>query len=181
MFFALWPEPAVQAGLAQHGRELQRQVGGRPTRQGSIHLTLAFLGDVALDRMEVVGAVGSRAEFEPFSFTLETAGCWGHNGVAWLGPRVTPKPLLSLVASLRGALRENGFRVEERPYAAHVTVVRKARCGPLDHTVVPVEWRVDEFVLVRSELNAEGARYVVIGRWPRASANPDQRGARGVE
>jgi 2'-5' RNA ligase len=76
--------------------------------------------------------------------------------------------LLSLVASLEAALLECGFRVDERPYAAHVTVVRKARCKPIALTLTPVEWRVDGFVLVRSELNAEGPRYTVIGRWPEA-------------
>jgi 2'-5' RNA ligase len=173
VFFALWPESAVQAGLAQHGRELQRQVGGKATRQESIHLTLAFLGDVALDRMDDVRAVGARAGFEPFAFTLEAAGCWGHNGVAWIAPRVTPEPLLSLVGSLGAALLDAGFRVDARPYAAHVTVVRKARCRPIDLTLAPVRWQVDDFVLVRSELEAGGSRYTVIDRWPQANRKPD--------
>jgi len=173
VFFALWPDSAVQAGLAQHGRELQRQVGGKPTRQESIHLTLAFLGDVALDRMDDVRAVGASAGFEPFAFTLEAAGCWGHNGVAWIAPRVTPEPLLSLVGSLGAGLVDAGFRVDARPYTAHVTVVRKARCGPIDLTLTPVQWQVDDFVLVRSELDAEGSRYTIIGRWPQANREPD--------
>jgi 2'-5' RNA ligase len=155
--------------LAQHGRELQRLVGGKPTRQESIHLTLVFLGDVDQDRMDDVLGVGTRAAFEPFAFAVDTAGCWGHNGVAWVAPRVTPAPLLSLVASLEAALLDCGFRVDERPYAAHVTVVRKARCRPIAVTLTPVEWRVDGFVLVRSELNVEGSRYTVIGRWPDAN------------
>jgi 2'-5' RNA ligase len=168
MFFALWPRPEIQALLARHGRELERAVGGKPTRQESIHLTLAFLGDIALDRIDDVRGVGARAQFQPFTFALDTAGCWGHNGVAWLGPRATPEPLLSLVGSLRGALQESGFRVEQRPYLAHVTVVRKARCGPIELTFMPVEWRVDEFVLVRSQLNAGGSSYTIIGSWPDA-------------
>ncbi len=166
MFFALWPGPEIQAELARYGREIQRGVGGKLTRQESIHLTLAFLGDVDLGRMDEVQHVGARAKFQPFAFAVDTAGCWGHNGVAWLGPRVTPEPLLSLVSSLRGALQEFGFRIEQRPYAAHVTVVRKARCGPIDPTLAPVEWRVNDFVLVRSQLNAVGSRYAVVGRWP---------------
>jgi 2'-5' RNA ligase len=173
MFFALWPEPEVQAALVQLGRELQYGVGGKLTRQASIHLTLAFLGDVDLDRMEETRGVGARAEFQPFAFVVDTAGCWGHNGVAWLGPRLTPEPLLSLVGSLRGALQESGFRVEQRPYAAHVTVVRKARCKPMDLRPAPVEWRVNDFVLVRSQLGAEGSRYTVVGRWPDAKAGDD--------
>ncbi len=172
VFFALWPDPGVQAALAQHGRDLQCRVGGKLTRQESIHLTLTFLGDIALHRLDEVRAVGTRAAFEPFAFTVDTAGCWGHNGVAWVGPRATPEPLLSLVGSLEAALLDTGFRVEERPYAAHVTVVRKARCRPVDLTLAPVAWRVDDFVLMRSDLNAEGSRYTVIGRWPEANRKP---------
>lgn len=173
MFFALWPEPDIQAELAQTGRALQGAMGGKLTRQESIHLTLAFLGDVDMDRMGEVLGIGARAAFRPFGFVVDTTGCWGHNGVAWLGPRATPGPLLSLVDSLRGALRESGFRVEQRPYAAHVTIVRKARCRPIDLTLSPVEWRVNHFVLVRSQLTAEGSRYTVVGRWPEANRTPD--------
>ncbi|HTS55362.1 MAG TPA: RNA 2',3'-cyclic phosphodiesterase [Burkholderiales bacterium] len=172
VFFALWPDPEIQAALAQHGGALQRRMGGKPTRQESIHLTLAFLGDIDLDRMDDVRAIGARAAFQPFAFTIDTAGCWGHNGVAWLGPRATPAPLLSLVGSLEAALLDAGFRVEQRRYAAHVTVVRKARCRPIDLALAPIEWRVEQFVLVRSELNVEGSRYTAIGRWPAAGREP---------
>ena len=169
LFFALWPEPAVQAALAEIGRQLQRRLGGKPTRQESIHLTLAFLGDVVLERMDDVRAAAGRAAFEAFAFTVDAAGCWNHNGVAWVGPSVIPQPLLRLVGSLADALLDAGFRVDGRPYAAHVTVVRKARCKSIDLAIAPVQWRVKEFVLVRSELNAEGSRYNVIGRWPRSN------------
>jgi 2'-5' RNA ligase len=174
MFFALWPEPEVQASLLQLGRELQRGVGGKLTRQASIHLTLAFLGDVDLDRMEEIRSVGARAAFQPFVFAVDTAGCWGHNGVAWLGPRLVPEALLALVGSLKDALQESGFRVDQRPYAAHATVVRKARCKPIELTPAPVEWWVNDFVLVRSQLGAQGSRYTVVGRWPDANAGAGQ-------
>ena len=166
LFFALWPEPAVQAALAQIGRDLQRRLGGKPTRRESIHLTLAFLGDIALEKMGDVESAAARTAFEAFSFALDTAGCWKHNGIAWIGPSVTPQPMLQLAGSLAGALLDAGFHVDGRPYAAHVTVLRKARCTPLDLTVAPVHWLASEFVLVRSELNAEGSRYSVVGRWP---------------
>src|SRR4030095_9210169 len=97
MFFALWPEPDIQAELAKTGRALQGAMGGKPTRQESIHLTLAFLGDVDLDRRGEVLGIGARAAFRPFAFVVDTIGCWGHNGVAWLGARATHGPLPSLV------------------------------------------------------------------------------------
>ncbi len=172
IFFALWPESDIQAELAEYGCELQRVVGGKLARQESIHLTLAFLGDVDLDRMDDVLGVGARAAFQPFAFVVDTAGCWGQNRVAWLGPRVTPGPLLALVDSLKSALTHAGFRVEQRPYAAHITVVRKARCRPIELALSPVQWRVNGFVLVRSQVDAEGSRYTIVRRWPDATRKP---------
>jgi 2'-5' RNA ligase len=169
VFFALWPDPGVQAQLVQHGRELHRLAGGRLTRQESIHVTLVFLGDIGVDRLEDVRAAGAGATFEPFTLSIETAGCWSHNRVAWLAPRATPVPLLTLVAGLEAALGQAGFRLEARPYAPHITVVRNARCGRLEPAITPVEWRVEDFVLVHSRLDSNGSHYAVVGRWPAAS------------
>jgi 2'-5' RNA ligase len=47
LFFACWPDAALQEQLAQLGRQLQRQSGGKPSRRENLHLTLVFLGDVA--------------------------------------------------------------------------------------------------------------------------------------
>ena len=46
LFFACWPDAALQEQLAQLGRQLQRQCGGKPSRRENLHLTLVFLGDV---------------------------------------------------------------------------------------------------------------------------------------
>ena len=166
VFFALWPESGVQSSLHRHAGELHRQLGGKLTRQESIHLTLVFLGDVALDRLDEARAAGARAGFEPFNLNIETAGCWTHNRIAWLAPLATPAPLLALVNGLEAALNQAGFNFDVRPYAPHITVLRKARCRSMDATLTPVEWRVQDFVLVRSALDSAGSRYRIIGRWP---------------
>ena len=62
-----------------------------------------------------------------------------------------------------------GFRFDRRAFAPHITLVRKARCVPLDLKMPRIQWDVRNFVLVRSELDSNGSRYVVIGCWPRVS------------
>ena len=166
VFFALWPDAPIQARLADHAYELHRRLGGKLTRQESIHLTLVFLGDVALDQLPLLHGAAAGACFEPFSLQVEQAGCWHHNGVAWLAPRSTPDALLALVRSLEATLLRAGFQLDGRPYAPHITVLRKARCQRLDLALDPVAWPVADFVLVRSQLDAGGSRYTVIGRWP---------------
>ena len=165
IFFALWPERETQQALLRHGRDIHRLTDGALTRLESIHLTLVFLGEIDVARIEVARAAGAAAEFKPFTLSIETAGCWNHNRVAWLAPRNTPVELSTLVATLEAGLRDAGFGLETRPYAPHITVVRKARCGRMDIAFEPVVWRVQEFVLVRSELDSAGSRYSVIGRW----------------
>jgi hypothetical protein len=49
MFFALWPEPPLQAAMAAAGGAVarNRNLGGRDIPPERLHLTLLFLGDVA--------------------------------------------------------------------------------------------------------------------------------------
>jgi 2'-5' RNA ligase len=167
VFFALWPDDMVRRALSGCGEALYRQVGGKPTRAESVHLTLLFLGDVPVARVQALQAVGAGAAFEPFTLRLNRVGCWKHNQIAWAAPSQVPPALARLVQALEAGADGEGFRFDRRPYAAHVTLVRKARCVPLTR-VDPVDWPVSQFVLVRSELHSEGSRYRTIGQWPAA-------------
>jgi RNA 2',3'-cyclic 3'-phosphodiesterase len=166
LFFALWPPVDLQARLADVASDLQRELGGKATRADSIHLTLVFLGDVAAAQVEAVKALGESVRCEPFTLKLDTSGCWAHNRIAWVAPASTPQPLAGLAAELQTRVRALGFTIDERPYAAHITLVRKAararRAAPLQPSV---QWPVDDFVLVSSQLDTRGSRYSVIGRW----------------
>jgi 2'-5' RNA ligase len=165
VFFALWPDAAVRRELARRGERMHRLLGGKPTRAESIHMTLLFLGDVPAARVELLQRIGGRIAFEPFALEVDQASCWKHNKVAWVGPSQMPPALPRLVADLESSLGSEGFAFDRRPFAAHITLVRKAHCVPLP-ALSPVAWPVAEFVLVRSELDSEGSRYSVIGRWP---------------
>ena len=164
VFFALWPDAEVRRRLWREGQKLQRQLGGKLTREESVHMTLLFVGAVPTQHLERLTACAS-IPFTPFGLAVDTASCWTHNKIAWVAPSVTPMALSQLVAALTLAVRAAGFELERRPFAPHITVVRKARCTPLDPAVPKIEWCVTEYVLVRSELNREGSVYSVIGRW----------------
>jgi 2'-5' RNA ligase len=168
LFFALWPPAELQAWLAGVARGLQAELGGKATRQDSIHLTLVFLGEVNAQRLHNVVAAADSVPCAPFTLTLDIAGCWAHNRIAWVGPASTPHPLAETVQALQLRVRALGFAIDERPYAPHITLVRKAsrarRTAPLSETA---QWSVDHFVLVSSQLDAKGSRYSPIGRWPR--------------
>ena len=157
-FFAVWPPAAAAAALEAWARALE----GRVTPASQIHLTLAFLGAA---QPEKALAAARRVKAIPHSLPLEQARYWKHNKIVWVGPQSVPPALADLVSQLHRALREASFVLEERPFAAHVTLLRKAR--PVAALPPPprVAWPVDEFVLVRSRTSPKGSTYEPVERY----------------
>lgn len=166
VFFALWPGAQVRASLAQAGRHMHDALHGRLTRADSIHLTLAFLGDVDNEVMPRLLDPPSGIAPEPFDLTLDEWGCWTHNNIGWVAPSRVPAPLGELAANLAGWLRGAGLSLEQRPFKPHVTLVRKAHCARMEQAMLPIAWQVSDFVLVRSQRLPQQSRYEVLGSWP---------------
>lgn len=166
MFFALWPTPEVANSLHAWAVDAQARTGGRVTRAPTIHLTLAFIGPVADERLEPLVDCGNQVSASAFDLHIEDARWWKHNAIVWAGPRETPLPLRDLAAQLEGRLRAAGFPTEKREYKAHITLVRKAELAKGDSLppLAPSGWRAGEFVLVRSTLSA-GPAYEVVARY----------------
>ncbi len=96
---------------------------------------------------------------------MEQARYWPHNRIVWVGPNETPAPLAALAADLKSLLLGKGFELERRSFEAHVTLIRKARAPRALPALPPVDWPVEEFVLVRSTLSNEGSSYEVLERF----------------
>lgn len=169
VFFAVWPDETAARALAAVGREAHRSCGGRPMRRDTLHLTLAFLGEQPEARIAEARAVAdavAAVAAQPFTLAIDRLGYWQHNRILWAGGDCLP--LAALADVLGAGLRAAGFTLDERPFAAHATLLRNARCPAVPALAAPIAWRVAEFVLVESRLSAEGADYHVIGRWPLA-------------
>ena len=72
LFFALWPSLTAAEKLAATATEAARRIGGRATRRETLHLTLAFLGEVADEH--VPHLCGLATGLSAPAFRLETAG-----------------------------------------------------------------------------------------------------------
>jgi RNA 2',3'-cyclic 3'-phosphodiesterase len=162
IFFAVWPPADTARALARWALETQRQTGGSATQESKIHLTLAFLGDA--DHERAIRAA-RRVQGAAHALPIEQARYWRDNRIVWAGPRETPPPLLALFKQLELQLYKEDFMLERRPFAAHVTLIRKARAAALP-PLPAVDWPVFEFVLVRSALSAAGSSYEVLERFP---------------
>lgn len=166
VFYALWPEHALADRLAEHATVLQAGVGGRITRTDSIHLTLAFLGDVDPGRLDELRAPPAAIAVDQFALELDRLGAWHHNGIGWVAPATTPEPLADLQMRLSDWLESIGFTFDRRTFKPHVTLVRKCTGEAATVAIQSMRWSVDEYVLVRSTLDSAGSRYEVIGRFP---------------
>ncbi len=162
IFFAIWPPAATARALAQWAREAQQKNGGKTTPEEKIHLTLAFLGEI--DPQRAIAAA-RRVKAKAHALPIEQARYWRENNIVWVGPRETPAPLKALFESLSGELYREEFILERRPFAAHVTLVRKARAGKSLPALPSLDWPVDEFVLVRSALSSAGSTYEPLERF----------------
>lgn len=166
VFFALWPGEEVRRQLNETGEVLHARLGGRLTRAASIHMTLVFVGEVPAASVPELSQRAAGVALEAFTLRLDVADCWRHNRIAWVGPQAMPAALTDLVARLRLALNGSGIAFDRKAFAAHVTLLRNARCAGAPDAIAPIDWSVRDFVLVRSTVDAGGAAYEVIGRWP---------------
>jgi len=165
LFFALWPEPALQAELARLGRRLVRK-GGRRLPPEAIHLTLLFLGGVDPATRACLERAAGAVAVPAFELVIDRAGAFPRARVVWVGPAGAPPPLARLEAALREAAAGCGLEPDTRPFVPHLTLARKAAPVPAGPLPEPVRWAVADFALVRSRLRPGGAEYEVLRRWP---------------
>ncbi len=158
LFFALWPPAKTAHALAQWARQLQ----GKPTATENIHLTLAFLGEAEAGRAD---EAAWRVRAPRHSLPLDEARYVKRSEMVWAAPRAVPQELACLVKKLHAELRAASFTLEDRPFAAHVTLLRKARAPAAMPPLPQVEWPVNEFLLVRSRTSPKGSTYQPLERY----------------
>jgi 2'-5' RNA ligase len=164
LFFAIWPDASSRAQLEGLAARLQSRAGGRAVPADKVHLTLAFLGEVAPDRADDLVKAADKVREAPFDLVLDRVGAFRRARVTWVGSTNAPPALIAVEGMLREALRARGFELEERPFAPHVTLVRKAEKTLAPEPIEPIAWRVEEIALVSSEPGT-GA-YKTMATWP---------------
>lgn len=170
LFFALWPSAAAAKQLAGIAAESAACLGGRPTRLETLHLTLAFLGEVADTHIHRLSELAAGLPASPFKLRIDQPGYWRRNRLFWAGCREIPSSLDTLATELRNRLVDGGFLASngERPFTPHVTLVRKVPDITQNETlptIRPIEWQCVDFVLVRSQLSDNGPNYEPLARF----------------
>jgi RNA 2',3'-cyclic 3'-phosphodiesterase len=149
----------------------------------SLHLTLAFLGELDDERLaaahEATQAAASQGA--PFALTLDQLGTFGPSHaprVIWAGVGGEVAALRRVQTTLAHELDARGFPPQEHPdYAPHLTLARvrdrlpapelvalQQRVGTrLAHTAT---WTVTRLDVMRSELVRPAARYTTLASYP---------------
>jgi 2'-5' RNA ligase len=167
-FFALVPDDEVRRQLSVLARDVARRSRGRAVSGDHVHLTIAFIGDVAASAIPALRAIGDALPHAGAMLEFDTLGAWRASGVAWIAPQDIPVPLERMHAGLRDALAHAGFPVDTRPFRPHVTLARRCVQPQPRAGCPPVRWRVDRLCLMGSQLRPEGPIYTELAAWPLA-------------
>jgi RNA 2',3'-cyclic 3'-phosphodiesterase len=169
LFFALWPTEQVRQSILDEFSQLP-MLKGRAMRPHNLHATLHFLGQVTAEDQDCMHHAALSITAEAFRLVLDRFDYFSRAKIFWMGAQNIPAELTQLHLELGAAIENCGFKRESRPYAPHVTLLRKCnKPGPafiLDQIDFSIPWQVEDFVLVESVSDAQGVNYQVIEKYP---------------
>lgn len=138
----------------------------------NIHLTLKFLGDVRLSRVEslIRAAERAAASVSPFEIEAGCAGCFPsprNPRVLWVGLTNLPEELKRLQTGLESELARDGFPREQKNFSPHLTIGRirspqnasRVAEDLIARGFAAESFQAREIIVMRSDLMPSGAVY----------------------
>ena len=165
--FIACPLPAALAEDLRHMAAAFRGKlpGARFTQPQGWHITLAFLGGTPAAKIGDISGIIDRAAqgFSAVPCSLASPGTFGplKNAILWCGLHGA-EPLGLLCASLREQLRTAALPFDQKPFAPHITLARRADLRHVDlSSVLPSgnQGMINQIVLYESKLAPGGAQY----------------------
>ena len=163
LFFALWPTAEARRDLAALAATAARDSQGKAVPAEKLHVTLAFLGDVAPERIDAARAAADRVAGSEFRISIDRTGSFHGARVAWAGCSQVPPELVHLHATCAAELAQAGFALEERRYTPHITLARRTKRDLPPRPVEPIRWTVRQYALVRTDFGK--GTYTVLKEW----------------
>jgi RNA 2',3'-cyclic 3'-phosphodiesterase len=165
LFLALEPPDELRERLGQLADIAQARCGGRRVPDESLHLTLAFLGEVDEAQAEALTRWVETLAIAVGGWRLDAWGLFRRPGILWVGGHAPEPALVKLHGSLWDALEAQGMRARPARFQPHVTLLRRVErpalegLPPLDLT-----WPYRRLALLRSLTRHDGARYTALAR-----------------
>ena len=189
-FIAIELPSDIRKRITEHIARLRHEfpdVRASWSREENLHLTLKFLGDIAVSRIADLSKATAEAarSVNPFELTVGDCGTFPPQGqpkVLWIG--TTPGAQAFVKAGAQASClhvlheviddecAEAGFEREARPYHPHLTIARlRTRGGSRSLAAAHKEFGfanqtfiASELVVFRSELRSEGSKHTIISR-----------------
>jgi RNA 2',3'-cyclic 3'-phosphodiesterase len=152
------------------------------TKPEQLHVTLRFLGKVAVDQVSTLKAqVASALKCSaPFELCAERVGAFPDTRfprVLWVGLNDTEGKLTQIHTLVEGAVRQFSPQEGHERFYAHATLGRVKHLGARDKKSLCDllsrlsqrsfgKWCVNEVELMRSELSSQGALHTCVASFP---------------
>jgi RNA 2',3'-cyclic 3'-phosphodiesterase len=173
-FIAVKFEPEVEVEIKRVQNELWKYgFVGKLTEEENLHLTLKFLGEISIERLEEVKLKLKGVDFEDVECVLGDAGIFNFRGnpkIVWI--KINGRGVFHLQRKIDIALSEVGFALEER-FMSHLTIARvkyvKNKSGLKKYVsglgVRKKKFKIKGFELFESVLKEMGPDYSLIGKY----------------
>jgi 2'-5' RNA ligase len=165
-FYAFWPLPTNAAALASLRAALTLEPSAQLQAVDQLHMTIAFVGDVDAQRLEVLRGVGRRLRAGAMRLQFDAYEYWPKPEVVVAAARHVPPPLAELWETLHRELAASGFALTPKRLRPHVTLARKVAQEPVLPPLLPLTWAVSSFSLVSSARAGNRSGYTVLESWP---------------
>jgi len=184
-FVAVKVSDQIATGLIEWQSQLRRRRPSafvRWSTREQLHITLAFLGNVACDRLPaLLAAVGGACQGAGvMHLAVNSLGVFpspARPRVIWAGLCGDVTALCDLQQRVASATAGFGEHTEEREFHPHVTLGRVSSKAPRDQAAVAEvmrsvsapqvgHWQAQSVFLIRSRLEPSGAVYTNLGEFP---------------
>lgn len=157
---------------------VQQEIGkknmfhGKFTEPENLHLTLKFLGENSEEKVEEVRKKLKEIEQEKFKAKLGKIGVFSRRFIKIVWMKISGQGVFSLQQAIDDKMSEIGFEKEKR-FMSHLTIARvknvkdrRLFLQELDKIKSKeIEFEINSFYLVKSELTSEGPEYEVLERY----------------
>ena len=182
VFLAIDPPEAVLKKIAAIQEALRKNIHGSISwvRPQGIHLTLKFFGDIGRKDIGEISRLvsGHAAASRELKLDVQGLGVFPNSRrprVLWIGVGGDVVRLIDLQQAIDRGLEACGFKREERPFRAHLTLARiKSPQGlaGIDKTLAEKgpesagSFEAKGLTLFKSDLTPKGAIYTVLADFP---------------
>lgn len=160
--------PLTDEARKELNRQLHGDISGRVVPSPNWHFTIHFLGDVEEEEHQALEEALEKIDLGvPFEVTITHLGAFPttrYAKILWVGITEGKEAVATLAKRLEFPLRDLGFKIDERPFVAHLTISRFPRPKNLSkwlehHSLKKIRMQITELVLYESILGGGAAEY----------------------